>query len=66
MLYQLLEGLKFIHSKEVFHRDIKLENICLDENFDIKIADFGLASDKNQKNLHFVVGTKGYRGPEVE
>ena len=39
---QMLEGIEHMHSKSIAHRDLKLENILLDENFSIKITDFGL------------------------
>jgi mitogen-activated protein kinase 1/3 len=42
-LYQLLLGLKFIHSAGIIHRDLKPANILLTESCDLKICDFGLA-----------------------
>lgn len=39
----MLNSLKYIHGKELAHRDIKPDNILLDANFNIKIADFGFA-----------------------
>lgn len=41
---QILDGLDYCHRKGVAHRDMKPENILLDENFQIKIADFGFAA----------------------
>lgn len=40
---QLLEALKFAHSKNIWHRDIKPENILIDENGNVIVADFGIA-----------------------
>mmetsp|Transcript_43359 Transcript_43359/g.104793 ORF Transcript_43359/g.104793 Transcript_43359/m.104793 type:complete len:414 (+) Transcript_43359:1120-2361(+) len=42
-LYQMLTGLKFLHSASVIHRDLKPANILLNENCSLKICDFGLA-----------------------
>lgn len=41
-LYQLLRGLKYIHSACVVHRDLKPSNLLINENCDLKIGDFGV------------------------
>lgn len=43
LITQLLEAVRFIHSKKLIHRDIKPGNIFLDANFNVKLGDFGLA-----------------------
>ena len=40
---QLVEALRFMHNNGVAHRDLKCENILLNENYDLKISDFGFA-----------------------
>eukprot|EP00898_Chlorokybus_atmophyticus_P001567 jgi/Chlat1/2410/Chrsp17S00181 len=42
-IYQLLRGLKYIHTANVLHRDLKPSNLLLNANCDLKICDFGLA-----------------------
>ena len=43
LLYNMLCSLNFIHSAGLLHRDIKTDNILVDDNCDVKICDFGLA-----------------------
>jgi len=43
LLYSLLCSLQFIHSANVLHRDIKPQNLLVDQNFNIKLCDFGLS-----------------------
>lgn len=43
LMFQLLSGLAYIHSKKVIHRDLKPHNLLLDKQGGLKIADFGLA-----------------------
>ena len=60
---QLINTLEYIHSQGIAHRDIKTENTLLDENFNLKLADFGLATNANQKSFN-LCGTAGYLPPE--
>ncbi|UJR37010.1 hypothetical protein I4U23_029717 [Adineta vaga] len=69
-LYQILRGLKYIHSANVLHRDLKPSNLLLNTNCDLKICDFGLAriADPNTDHsglLTEYVATRWYRAPEI-
>ena len=68
-LYQLLRGLKYIHSANVLHRDLKPSNLLVNENCDLKITDFGLSRGVNPSDcLDFLteyVVTRWYRAPEI-
>ncbi len=65
-LYQLLRGLKYVHSANVLHRDLKPSNLLVNANCDLKIADFGLARTTSDTNFmtEYVV-TRWYRAPEL-
>lgn len=66
---QLISAVDFCHSRGVYHRDLKLENLLLDENGNLKVSDFGLsalAETKRQDGLlHTTCGTPAYVAPEV-
>jgi serine/threonine protein kinase len=59
-------GLEYIHSQGVVHRDIKPENILFDENFVVKIADFGIACEETFCDLLVEdEGTYRWMAPEM-
>ena len=70
-LYQLLCGLKFIHSANVLHRDLKPGNLLINGDCSLRIADFGMArhmatSPEDHSNfMTEYVATRWYRAPEV-
>ncbi|KAJ3166360.1 MAPK protein hog1 [Irineochytrium annulatum] len=63
-LYQILRGLKYVHSAGVVHRDLKPSNILINENCDLKICDFGLAR-VTEGQMTGYVSTRYYRAPEI-
>ncbi|XP_075514109.1 mitogen-activated protein kinase homolog NTF6-like isoform X3 [Primulina tabacum] len=65
-LYQLLRGLKYIHSADVLHRDLKPSNLLLNANCDLKVCDFGLVRTTSETDFmtEYVV-TRWYRAPEL-
>lgn len=63
---QLIEGLGYLHSKNVLHRDIKLDNILLDGKGMVKIADFGVSKEvKPDEIMREQCGTPAYIAPEI-
>lgn len=66
MVYQVLQGLAFMHKHGFFHRDMKPENLlCMGPEL-VKIADFGLAREIRSKPPYTdYVSTRWYRAPEV-
>ncbi|TRY74195.1 hypothetical protein DNTS_004361 [Danionella cerebrum] len=71
-LYQLLRGLKYIHSANVIHRDLKPSNLLVNENCELKIGDFGMArglsavhSEESRSFMTEYVATRWYRAPEL-
>ncbi|WOH09498.1 hypothetical protein DCAR_0728955 [Daucus carota subsp. sativus] len=65
ILYQLLRGLKYVHSANVLHRDLKPSNLLLNVNCDLKIGDFGLARTASLTDLTTGVVTRWYSAPEL-
>jgi len=66
--YQLMEAVQHLHEKGVTHRDLKPQNMLLDENFNLKVTDFGLSkvhTTPNKVMSTTYVGTKGYQAPEL-
>ena len=69
--YQILKGLKYIHSADIIHRDLKPSNILLNSDCVVKIADFGLARsvicdvDEAAQILTEYIATRWYRAPEI-
>ncbi|XP_055992636.1 mitogen-activated protein kinase 7 isoform X1 [Sorex fumeus] len=70
-LYQLLRGLKYMHSAQVIHRDLKPSNLLVNENCELKIGDFGMARGlctspaEHQYFMTEYVATRWYRAPEL-
>jgi len=67
VIYQTLCALKYMHSANVFHRDLKPGNILINADCKVKICDFGLArgvSEQDDLLTEYVV-TRWYRAPEV-
>jgi len=69
-LYQMLRGLKYIHSAKVYHRDLKPKNILANSDCKLKICDFGLARpafDNMPTSVFWTdyVATRWYRAPEL-
>jgi [calcium/calmodulin-dependent protein kinase] kinase len=64
-IQELVEGLMYLHSINIVHRDIKPQNILLSQNFEIKLADFGQAQDiSTGDQLTSTVGTYYFFAPE--
>ncbi|XP_035218513.1 PAS domain-containing serine/threonine-protein kinase-like isoform X2 [Stegodyphus dumicola] len=62
---QVVSALNYLHNLFILHRDIKDENIILDENFHVKLIDFGSATFMGEQLFSTFCGTMEYCSPEV-
>ncbi|XP_071853198.1 serine/threonine-protein kinase PLK1-like isoform X1 [Apostichopus japonicus] len=66
-MQQIIVGVQYMHGKKVIHRDLKLGNLFIDDNMNIKIGDFGLATKEEYdgERKRTLCGTPNYIAPEV-
>ncbi|XP_041000063.1 CBL-interacting serine/threonine-protein kinase 1-like [Juglans microcarpa x Juglans regia] len=69
LFQQLVDGVSYCHTKGVFHRDLKLENVLVDAGGNLKISDFGLSAlpqhFRGDGLLHTTCGSPNYVAPEI-
>lgn len=67
IMQQIVDGLKYLHSNNILHRDMKLPNLLVTAGMRVKIADFGLATQLSRPDeKHMTMcGTPNYISPEV-
>ena len=55
-----------MHAQNIVHCDLKLENTLIDDNFTLKLVDFGYSSYKNIDCINQILGTFAYMAPEIK
>lgn len=66
IIKQLLEGVNYLHTNKILHRDIKSANILINDEGEVKLADFGLGRKIKMENIFtYKVVTLWYRAPEL-
>jgi len=68
IMYQILRGLKYVHSANILHRDLKPANVLLNYDCHVKLCDFGLArgyDPKEKQDMTSYIVTRWYRAPEL-
>lgn len=64
LFHQIVEGVSYLHSKKVSHMDLKLENILIGSDYNLKLADFDFAYKEGDIGL-LGFGSQNFRAPEV-
>ncbi|KAL2082316.1 hypothetical protein ACEWY4_022134 [Coilia grayii] len=66
LLWQIVSAVEYCHQKRIVHRDLKAENLLLDADMNIKIADFGFSNEFTVGNkLDTFCGSPPYAAPEL-
>lgn len=65
LLGHLVSALEVLQSNRVVHRDIKLENVMVNDNLDVKLIDFGFGEEAISGSVKSFKGTKTYMAPEI-
>eukprot|EP00057_Strongylocentrotus_purpuratus_P024926 XP_011679400.1 PREDICTED: ankyrin repeat and protein kinase domain-containing protein 1-like [Strongylocentrotus purpuratus] len=65
MVYEMSSGMQFLHSQDIIHRDLKLENVLVDGDLHVKIADLGLATNLQTSFGDRCWGTDSHKPPEA-
>ncbi|CAB3405310.1 unnamed protein product [Caenorhabditis bovis] len=64
--HQIVEGVNYLHNLKIIHRDLKLGNLFLNDELQVKLGDFGLATTvENDERKKTLCGTPNYIAPEV-
>lgn len=66
-IHQILNGVRYLHDNRIIHRDLKLSNLLLNDELNVKIADFGLATriEYDGERKKTLCGTPNYIAPEI-
>ena len=65
-IFKILDALVHVHTNKIAHRDLKLANILINDDFDIKLADFGLSKQYGEEDmLNTICGTPLTMAPEI-
>ncbi|OMJ86343.1 hypothetical protein SteCoe_12195 [Stentor coeruleus] len=64
---EVLLAIEYLHSYDIIYRDLKPQNILIDDTYHVKLGDFGLAREKTNKNnlANTFCGSPGYLAPET-
>lgn len=66
LMIQLVSGMQYMYNNNIYHRDLKPQNILIDKYYNLKITDFGLAKDDDENPLfETICGSPMYMAPEI-